>query len=369
MTNTMFNNLNKIPVRTKSWLNVNDISLKNFQPPAITAFSNVRIYGEDIEGVTIKRLLKGEMFPVGKSFKYGVGDELIAQGETEFNHGYLIDIRKNIKCKEPVIIEYELNENNITLVDNFIVIAHENSNATIIIKYMSKDNSIGYHNGVCKIYGSENSEINVIKVNLLNDNTVHFDSNLSDVQYGAKVKYTTIDLGSGYSINNYHGDLMGDSGESILSTIYMGDKNKVIDMNYVMTHRGRRTNSEINVKGAILGEAKKIFKGTLDFKKGATKSIGNEEEYCMLLSPKAQAKAVPLLLCEEEEVSGQHAASAGKIDEDKLFYLMSRGLNSNEAKKLIIEAAFNPIINIIPVEGIKNEILEEIQRRLINEVY
>lgn len=368
MIDTMYKNLNKIPVRTKSWLDVNDISIKNIHHPVITSFNKVKVSCEDIEGVTIKRLLKGEMFPVNKSFKYGVGDELIAQGETEFNHGYLIDIGRKVKCEEPIIIEYEFNEDNANLVDNFIVVAHEDSKATIVIKYVSNDHTFGYHNGVCKVYGSDNSEVNIIKINLLNDNIVHLDSNLADVQYGAKVNYTTIDLGGSFSINNYHGDLLGDTSESALNSIYMGDKNKIIDMNYVMTHRGRRTNSEINAKGAILGNAKKTFKGTLDFKKGATKSVGNEDEYCMLLSPKAQAKAVPLLLCEEDDVVGQHAASAGKIDEDKLFYLMSRGLSVGEAKKLIIEAAFNPIINIIPVEEIRNEILNEVQRRLIHEV-
>lgn len=368
MTDKMFENLNKIPVRTKTWLNVNDISIKNLYSPVITPFKNVKVSHEGVEGVTVKRLLKGEVFPVNKNFKYGVGDELIAQGETEFNHGYLIDVGRKVKCEEPIIIEYEFNEDNNTLVDNFIIMAHENSKATIIIKYVSKDNTFGYHNGVCKIYGSDNSEINIIKVNFLNDNTVNFDSNVADIQYGAKVNYTSVDLGGRFSVINYHGDLLGDTSESTLNSIYMGDKNKIIDMNYIMTHRGRRSNSDINVKGALLGESKKAFKGTLDFKKGATKSTGNEDEYCMLLSPKSQAKAVPLLLCEEDDVVGQHAASAGKIDDDKLFYLMSRGLSTDEAKKLIIEAALNPIINIITVEEIRDAILSKIQRRLINEV-
>lgn len=110
----------------------------------------------------------------------------------------------------------------------------------------------------------------------------------------------------------------------------------------------------------------KIFKGTLDFKKGASRSKGIEEEYAILLDKTVKADAIPLLLCEEDDVEGQHAASAGQIDSDKLFYLMSRGLDEKEAKKLIVEASFTPIIDKIPMEYLKEEITKEIHRRIVN---
>ena len=87
----------------------------------------------------------------------------------------------------------------------------------------------------------------------------------------------------------------------------------------------------------------------------------------MLLSKKAKSKAVPLLLCEEDDVSGEHAAASGKIDENKLFYLMSRGLNYNDARRIIIEGAFNPIIDKISSEEIRTEILAKIKECLDNE--
>lgn len=116
-----------------------------------------------------------------------------------------------------------------------------------------------------------------------------------------------------------------------------------------------------------MDRSKKTFRGTLDFKKGCKKSKGEEEEYTVLLSPHVINKSVPILLCTEEDVDGQHAASAGRIDENKLFYIMSRGFSETEAKKLVIEAAFNPIINQIPSEEIKNKISTSIRRRLENE--
>ena len=77
--------------------------------------------------------------------------------------------------------------------------------------------------------------------------------------------------------------------------------------------------------------------------------------------------SIPALLCDEDDVEGEHAASAGQIDENRLFYLMSRGLDEREAKKLIIEASFRPVIEKIPLENLRKLISNEVDRRLIND--
>ncbi len=365
--NISFNNINKTPVRTKSWLKVNDITLKDYEAPEIGEFNNYKVTGNDLDGVTIEEFKKGKVFPLNKKFIYGASEELVNQGEFDFNKGFLISIDKRAKIEEPITLEFNMDKENSTLVDNILIVAEEDSEAKIIIKYNSMDDVSGYRNGVCKIFSKNSSNIQVVKVNLLNNNTVNIDSNLSDINSYGNVDFVSIDLGGKVSITNYHGDLIEDSSETNLSSIYLGGDKKIIDMNYVVTHKGIRSKSQITTKGALKGEASKIFRGTIDFKRGASKSAGAEEEYCMLLSPKAKAKALPLLLCEEDDVSGEHAAASGKIDENKLFYLMSRGLSYSDARRIIIEGAFNPIIDKIVDESTRNEILDAVKGCLDNE--
>ncbi|WP_160683988.1 Fe-S cluster assembly protein SufD [Clostridium sp. C2-6-12] len=360
-----FNNLNKTPIRTKSWVNINDISLGELNIEEMRNFENVEIKGAD--GVDIQKLEKDKILPLYKEFQYGVSEELIEQGKEDFDHGYLITIGKDQVIDEPIIIEFNFDKDNSSLVDNLIIIGEENSKASIIVKYKSLDDAAGYHNGICTVFSKKNSEIKLTKVNFLNDNIAHFDSNVSDIEEEGKVDFVSIDLGGKYSVYNYHGDLIGDKAASNVNSIYLGSKNKVIDINYIITHKGKMSKSNINVKGALQGEAKKAFKGTLDFKTGASKSVGAEDEYCMLLSKKARAKAMPILLCSEDDVSGEHAASSGKIDENKLFYLMSRGLSYDEAKIVIVRAAFNPIIDSIGNNDVIEEILERVDWELKNQ--
>lgn len=367
MKSVVLDSLNKTPVRTKSWVNINDISLGEINIDEIKEFNNIKIINNN-DGVSIQKLKNNKILSLNKEFVFGVSDELISEAKHDFNSGYLIVVEKDTVNDKPVILEFEFDENNKALVDNLVVVSEENSKAEIIVKYKSSDDiNTGYHNGICAIHGNKNSNIKVTKVNLLNSNVVHLDSNDAYINDNGKVDFISIDLGGKYSIYNYHGDLVGESSKSNLDSIYLGDKKKVIDINYIITHKGVRSNSNINVKGALQGESQKHFKGTIDFKKGSSKSVGAEDEYCMLLSKKAKAKAMPILLCSEDDVSGEHSAASGRIDENKLFYLMSRGLSYEEAKILIVRAAFNPIIDSIGVDDIKKEILASIDRSLKNE--
>lgn len=94
------------------------------------------------------------------------------------------------------------------------------------------------------------------------------------------------------------------------------------------------------------------------------KAKGDENEFCMLLSDKAKSIALPMLLCTEDDVEGNHSTASGKVDANDLFYIMSRGIEYKEAIKLIVRARFHKIIENIKDEDIKQEILQEIDRRL-----
>ena len=114
----------------------------------------------------------------------------------------------------------------------------------------------------------------------------------------------------------------------------------------------------------IKDNARKHFKGTIDFKKGCEKATGNENEACMLLSDTAKSLALPMLLCSEEDVEGNHSSSSGKANDKELFYIMSRGFDKKSAMKLLVRARFNNILENIKQENLKEEILQEMDKIL-----
>ena len=158
--------------------------------------------------------------------------------------------------------------------------------------------------------------------------------------------------------------MTGDSAKTTINTIYLGHNSQVFDLNYIAELRGLQNDVKIEVQGALADTAKKHFKGTIDFKRGCKKSVGDENEACMLLSNTAKSLSLPMLLCSEEDVEGNHSSSAGKIDEKELFYIMTRGFSLKEAMKLLVKAKFNKILETIPNYELREKIIKEIDMRL-----
>ena len=105
-----------------------------------------------------------------------------------------------------------------------------------------------------------------------------------------------------------------------------------------MDHVGRNTRSDIDVSGALSDSAKKVFRGTIDFKNGSAGSTGSEQETVLLLGDDVVNRTVPLILCAEENVEGTHGATIGALDDDTLFYFESRGFDRDAAERLMARA-------------------------------
>jgi FeS assembly protein SufD len=364
--------LNTLPVITWRWLKLNDAKINGLKLDEVPAYNKAFINDSSFDDVVVKKMNSSFRFNenlkyyVNKEESYGVSEEFAALGEKLYNAGIFVHVPKNTKLEQPVRLEYELDEENPVVIDNNIIVVEENSRAAIVIDYTTIDNVEAFHNGVTKVYAKEGSQVNIIKIQRMNDKSLHFDSHIAFSGYGAKVNWIQIELGAKNSVTNYVNNLNEENSEANISSIYLADGERSIDLSYLMNHKGRRSISNIETRGALKDKAKKVFRGTLDFKLGASRSKGSEEEYAILLDKTVKSDAIPLLLCSEDDVEGQHAASAGQIDSDKLFYLMSRGLDEKEAKKLIVEASFNPIIDKIPFEDLREIIEEEIHRRLVN---
>ena len=239
-----------------------------------------------------------------------------------------------------------------------------NGDTNIIIEYISNTSKKCFHNGIIRTIANAKSKLDITIVNLLNEQSENFEAIENKLEENSNVKYTIIDIGGKTSISNYYSNIIGDNAENDLKSIYLGIDNQIKDINYIAELRGKKTNIDIDVQGALKDSAKKNFKGTIDFKKGAKKSKGNENEYCMLLSNKAKSIALPMLLCTEEDVEGNHSTASGKVDAKQLFYLMTRGLSYKEAVKLIVKANFQKIIDRINDEELRNVILKEIDKKL-----
>ena len=348
--------LNETPVRTCRNYNINDVEFNEEKIPVnIKEFNNLKIFQET---------KKDEIFTdydfEDFNVKYGSG--LINQIKENSNQKIRINI--NSKTDKEIKLEFDFDKENLDLVENIEIIGEEETTSNIYIVYRQRDNEKAFHNGLIRILGKKNSKIIITVLNLMNSESTNILSIDSKLEDNSKLKYNIIDFGGKTSVTNLYTNLEGKEASNFVNTIYLGSNDEKIDMNYIAECFGEKSSINIDVQGALKDSSKKNFKGTIDFKRGCKKAYGNEAENCMLLSDKAKSLALPMLLCSEEEIEGNHSASSGKASEKEMFYLMSRGFDKKSAEKLLVRAKFNNILEKITNKEIKNEILYEIDQKL-----
>ena len=388
----MMNNLklNKTPVRTCNNYLMNDIELKHVDiPKNIEKFNNV-IFQDFDENIKILNQVKNN------KIKYGNGME---EQFEKANIKLTINISKN--SDKPNIINFIFDEKNNNLIDNIEINIKENVKANIVIRYaINSLNNFSnsnlrflsntkcniydcrnddclinlynaesnlknfYHNGMIKTNLKENAKLNLTVENLLGKNAVNFINFDNEIGDFTNLEYNYIDFGGDIRVINYYCNVVGKKAVNKLNSLYLGEKQQILDYNYIAEIYGKESDVNFEVQGAIKENAHKNFKGTIDFKSGCTKSKGAENEFCTLLSDTAKALSLPMLLCTEEDVEGAHSTAAGKVDSQELFYIMTRGFTRKEAEKLLIRANFNEIIEGIMNEEIKKEIIEHVNYRL-----
>ena len=396
--------LNETTVRTSVNYGINNIKV-DFDLPDESkqrTFENFSISTDEIDKMDIKILDKGNQINeknVGENKTYSEkNNETSENGDGKLSSKIglsfqkykkiVINIPENTEIKNAVLLDFLFNEDNSYLIDNIKINVGKNAKANFIIHYYSdnyilsegdldsndyskniKNNIINtenanFHNLLLETNIEDNGECNIICANLLDDNANSFLAFENVLNENAKLVHTIVDLGGKNKISNYCSKLVGDCSFNNIKNIYLGAKNDIIDINYNIEAIGKNTKCIIESQGAIKDSAKKNFKGIIDFKEGSTKSIGKENENCLILSEKARSKSLPVLLCHEEDVNGEHGVSSGKPDKQKMFYIMSKGISYSDARKLLVKANFNNILDDIKNVSLNTEINDRINNMI-----
>ncbi len=151
-------------------------------------------------------------------------------------------------------------------------------------------------------------------------------------------------------------DLAGEDSTVNINSGYIVKNDENLDINYVVRHRGRHTDTKINVAGVLRDKATKTFRGSIDFINGCAESKGDEREDVLMMNPGVENKTIPLILCAEEDVEGTHGASIGKISDDVLFYFETRGVDEKDVQELMAKSRIDAVISKISNSAVRDRL-------------
>ena len=268
------------------------------------------------------------------------------------------------KAAAPAFLREHLDAEHQSAVTHTAIHAKPGSEITFVQVITDETESGGLSASLTQICAEADSRVTLIQLQLLSGDTRRYNAVAAKCAEGAKVTIVRADLGAAVTVSGARALLPERQSEFELSSIYYGDMDAILDFNDVAVHTARDTHSELHTAGVLADRAQKVLRGTIDFQRGAVNAVGHESEDVLLFSPTVRNRTAPLILCGEEQVEGQHAATSGRLNEELLYYLRSRGLSEAEAKRLMVRARFAPVLDAIPDDALRQAAEETIARRL-----
>jgi Fe-S cluster assembly protein SufD len=220
------------------------------------------------------------------------------------------------------------------------------------------------HSGLVEIHISDNARLHFVELQSWGDNMWNFSHERAQVGRDGNLEWIFGALGSNLTKNFSEIDLIGEGATGKMSGFYFTDGKQHLDHDTQQNHLAPHTTSDLLFKGALKDNSRSVWQGMIYVAPGAQKTDGYQANRNLVLSPKARADSIPGLEILADDVRCTHGATVGKIDEDSVFYLLSRGIPYAEAEHLIVEGFFDPIMQRIPFDGVR----KRFQQAIINKM-
>ena len=203
-----------------------------------------------------------------------------------------------------------------------------------------------------------------LKLNFLSLTQSACGNYLFDLEESSNAFVAMADLVKGNVDFNATFNLLGDNANSEWHLASLGADNdkKVFNINF--NHVAKNTTGVMSNYGVVEDESMMHFKGISHIKNGSIKSKTHQSAKIMVFDPKCHAKANPILKIDENDIEASHAAIVGKVNDEHMFYLCSRGISENDAKQLITLGYLKPITNYFEEQKYVQEIVDGIEKRL-----
>ena len=277
--------------------------------------------------------------------------------------GFLIYIPANIKVKKPIKISSLLEGNS--LFQHILIILGENARLNLIDESLSNESKDKqYYSKIVEVFLNESSELNYFNLQNLRNNVYNFNFKKASLQNKAKLNWHEFNLGSKLTYSETITELNGENAKTNNYGLFLGNEEQQFDISAKNIHNKPNTTSDMLTKGALFDKSKGIYRGLIKISRDAPYSNGYQKEETLLLSNDAEADSIPELEIDNSEVRCTHGATVSHLDKDKMFYLMSRGLNEELARKELVKGFFNDLmkkIDLEEIEEIKNIIEAKIK--------
>ncbi len=273
----------------------------------------------------------------------------------------VISIPKNIIVENPIIINTKVKST--ASAESIIIVADGGAQAMIVENAISTADA-HYKSQIIQIYAQPNAKIAYCTVHNEKAGTHSFTTKRAEVLQDANINWIDFVIGEGFTQVQVRSYLRESGAEAQQYQAIVGTETQQCDINSDAFHEQSNTASIVLAKGILSDKSRAMYRGTVRVEKNAANCQGHQKADMLLIGDEARCNAIPVLEVKNDDVSCSHGTTIGQIDEEQLYYLLSRGLEEKEARKLLILGFIELILQKITNENAREELLNIIQQKL-----
>lgn len=292
----------------------------------------------------------------------GMGQEVTDYVESQAFKSDFYNVPARTKREEPIVVAVSAAQNQCA---NTGIIVREGAEATVVIAAFAGDASDGGNApagsdanddalptsaALTRIVVEAGAKLHLIEMLGVNEGQQHLESVGLEIHQNASVDVKQYALGGSAIGLGLTANLVGARARLDLNNRYHATHEETLDINHLVRMRGTSTRAQLTESGVLNEAAKKTLRATIDLVRGAKDAQGNEIETVMILGDDVVNKTMPVILCDEDDVAGNHGATIGSVSPEQLDYLAARGLSRQAAEHLFIRALFEDAIINAPEE-------------------
>ena len=277
------------------------------------------------------------------------------------NSGIVITVSKNAVIKDTLHIFYV--QENSDLVNNTLIVLEQSSELSYF-EYLinTTESSINF---VSNSIVNENAKLTYTGLsNFTESANVTVNRNSYVKRYGNSY-YSIAEVNSGITNSNTYISLLEDFASGTAKTVAISSKKQIMKIKQLIEHNAPDTEGYIENYGVSNNESRLVFEGIGKINKNMKRSIARQQNKGIVLGKTSRLEANPLLLIDEYDVQAYHGAAIGKIDDEQLYYLMSRGLTFNAAERLIITGFLSPVTKLLSTKELIEDFMLSVNKKTL----
>lgn len=277
-----------------------------------------------------------------------LGSEKLVALNTAFTAaGAVLYVPADVECPLPFVLQHTLSGQNVATFPHTLVILGARAKATLVEFFVS--GGAGTERqlvaGVNDLHAAEGAQLTYVGAQHWSRDTLAFQVNSIAAERDARVLALNLHLGGRQARHESHSRLLGPGAHSEMLSLTIANGTQEFDQRTLQTHIAPNTTSNLLYKNALLDSAKTIFSGLIIVEPDAQKTDAYQKNRNLMLSDTAEAHSLPGLEIRANDVRCSHGSTSARIDAEQEFYLKARGINSSDARRLLVAAFFEEVLN------------------------